>query len=433
MTTELPTGSELQRVQVCIGSAALPRVNEVTEYGSYGTKAHKFLEDLVKAGGPDAISEVLARLANPQDREMLGAIVLDGLPLNPAAYLPEVAFAWWPVNDTARELGRGLERDYRKALPGELVLTVDLAALLDDDAVFIADYKFLFGYVPSPKNNLQLKLGALAAARAWGRTRAVVEIIRPREDARPYRERHEFDSFDLDDIAEELRFLVAKVHRVRQPGAKLELVMGPQCNHCHSNRFCPALTNMVATLGGAVENVGDITQLLTKKTSLTWELKAEELVAAFDRGLNPTTAATAHLRLKAAEYVVERMREALKTYSLHNKVILSDGRVYGPRKKNKDNINGRKAWEMLAERFGQDTAWALSDLKVTKKNLQKQTKVVQKERKDKGEKGPRATLKGILEEFRRDLLQRGGLQVISGQEVREYTPGDDEGEDDGDE
>lgn len=431
MTTELPTGSELQRVQVCIGSAALPRVNEISEYGSYGTKAHKFLEELLKAGGPDKLGEVLAGVTNPQEREMFGALVLDGLPLDPAGYLAEVAFAWWSLNDTARELGRGIERDYRKALPGEMVLTVDLVSELGDDAVFVADYKFLFGYVPPPRKNLQLKLGALAAARAYGRSRAVVEIIRPREDSKPYRERHEFDSFDLDDIAEELRALVAKVHHVRQPGAKLELVMGPQCNYCQSNRYCPALTGMVSALGGAVENVGDITQLLTKKTSLSWELRAETLIASFDRSLNPTTAATAHLRLKAAEYVLERMREALKTYSLHNKVILPDGRVYGPRPKNVDNINGRKAWEMLAQRFGEETAWALSELKVTKKNLQKQTKVVQKERKEKGEKGPSVTLNGIMEEFRRDLLRRDGLQVISMKEVREHSPGKDE--DDGDE
>lgn len=151
-----------------------------------------------------------------------------------AFWLAEVAFAWDPDKDTARQLPKGEHRDYSDVKPHELAGTADVAWYdLEADAAVIWDFKT--GHDVSYAWP-QLKTLGLMAARAFGAATAVVHCVKLTE-AGAEEESLALDAFQLAVVAGQLSGLLAEV-------ATAEPSPGEHCTsmYCPARAACPATT-----------------------------------------------------------------------------------------------------------------------------------------------------------------------------------------------
>lgn len=322
------TGSGLGRALACVPSVVLPHAPEIREEATRGTHGHEFLMNVSLVGREMALERA------PEDmRPMLEALNLDSLPVKPDAWAAEVAFSYDPATDTARELGRGLSRDYSGAKPGEIPGSADVVGVTDTEAV-VLDWKFGGWNVPPAADNWQLRFYALCAARAYGKPRAVVGIVKLREDGSHWFDRAELDELDLEAVAAELRGLLeralAEEAHVAKGGTP-RTVRGPHCKYCPALPYCPAQTALVREVG----------------------------FASIEPGAPVITAENAPALLEKLE-AVDRLREmmwaALKTYAQGAPVQLPSGEVWGPTETEKEGIDAAKAGLLLAEKYDAQVA-----------------------------------------------------------------------------
>lgn len=146
----------------------------------------------------------------------------------------EVAFAYNPTNDTARELPPSeLHRDYSQAKPDEFTGTADVV-IVRPVAAAIIDWKCgQRRYVTVPKENRQLKLLALAAARAYDVDNVSVTLGFIDSEGGVQVETATFDAFELAAIAGEMCALAAKLAGNPEPQT------GPHCTWCPAVASCP--------------------------------------------------------------------------------------------------------------------------------------------------------------------------------------------------
>jgi hypothetical protein len=163
MTFHLPTGSRLELADTCLGSALYDDgIDETNEWIEHGNAIHSFLEDVVNRGAEEA----LARVEDPAVQAICEQIDLGGLSLEGGgAWAAEVTYAWNFRTGEARELGRGLKRNYGARTPDEIVLTVDRVSLLGDDALIVGDYKTGYRRQRAARRHAQLRM-ALSPRRA---------------------------------------------------------------------------------------------------------------------------------------------------------------------------------------------------------------------------------------------------------------------------
>src|SRR5215471_4720463 len=198
------TASNLWRAFLCLGSAILPKAEATSEAAERGIAIHKYLLDCNRVGQDLAIANVPEKY-----RPACGLIDLTRLPVDPTKYAAEVALAFDARTGKARELHRKGDRYYSQATATEICGTADVVALVDDEVVKVIDYKSGYKTLPAPEANWQFRFLGLAAARAYDRTHALVEMIRIGSDGFPYPIRGELDLWALAETAEELRELYA--------------------------------------------------------------------------------------------------------------------------------------------------------------------------------------------------------------------------------
>lgn len=214
------------------------------EYMDRGNAFHA----LVESGG-DVSREEFASLS-PED----AAIVLnwwEAWIASEWAKVPwrhEVAFAYDPATDTARELTTGGHRDYSLAQPGELVGTADLVHV-DRTAglVWVPDIKTGAQRDLAPiAEHQQLRFLALAAARANGLDAARIVLL-PVDDDGVRPEAHDLDAFDLADEAAKASARMARIPTARP-------TPGGHCTRCPAVTVCPEAAERQEALA-AVEPV----------------------------------------------------------------------------------------------------------------------------------------------------------------------------------
>lgn len=239
----MTTGSGLERHMACAAAAVLPRIwEESGAFAARGTEVHAHLERVSRGMDP---AESLARV-DEEHREAAAAVDLDALAPE-LALSSEVSLAYDPTTDTARVLGQSTGRDYSSVAPDEVPMTLDLAGVAPD-RVIAGDYKTGHVKVTAAADNWQMRGGALAMSRAFGRTVADVQLITIREGRRPWRDRATFDALDLAGFAAELRASMTRVARDRAryaAGEHVEPTEGPWCRYCPSVMACPAKTSAV--------------------------------------------------------------------------------------------------------------------------------------------------------------------------------------------
>lgn len=296
------TGSGFARAEKCAPSTFLPSVQEPSSiYAAAGIAVHRFLCAAMELGPERALEQV-----DEEHRATCSAIDFDSLPhSSPDNWAAEVAFAWSPEFDTARELHRGNgSRDYQLAAD-EIAGTADLIGL-DGDRVVVLDVKTGWAPLGPPSESTQLGFYAVAAARAYGARRAVVGWVRL-ANGTPRYEHAELDEIDLDAMAERLRTIAVNARFAEaehQSNGALKLTTGEHCAHCASFLSCPAKISLARELA-----VSD-GQLLPDT------LDAESVPKVLER-------------LWAIQEVLEKVESTLKEYAAAYPVKLSDGRIYG--------------------------------------------------------------------------------------------------------
>jgi hypothetical protein len=205
-------------------------------------------------------------------RDLCAAIDTDALPVTLAA---EQSVAFSTLSGAARVVGT--RRDYSKATEHEICGTADVVGV-DGDTIYVGDYKTGWGDVTEPASNPQVRFLAMAFARSFGCSAAVVEVIRIREDGTPWRVRAELDALELDLIADEMRalprLLVASEPTISE---------GAHCKYCPAQLHCPAKTQLVRIM--ATGEVGDWLQPTSPMTAemagLAWSrIKAAKAIVA---------------------------------------------------------------------------------------------------------------------------------------------------------
>lgn len=239
------TGSGFERAEKCPPSTFLPHVkSDPSVHAKAGAAVHRYL-CLVSEVGAEAALE----LVDKEFRHICEAIDLSTLPhASPEGWAFEVAFAWDPARDTARELYRGSgERDYGDVEEHEVPGTADVIGLSDEDTVVVLDLKNGWRRLGAPGESLQLGFYAVAAARTTGATRAIVGWVRL-SDGTPKYEWAELDAIDLDAMAERLKAVLQFAAEEKADVTKLELHEGDHCTYCPAFLQCPAKVTLLREL-----------------------------------------------------------------------------------------------------------------------------------------------------------------------------------------
>ena len=382
-----PTASSLERAGRCVGSAILPRVDEVTDAASRGLAIHTFLARVAEVGREEALGEV-----SEEFRPVCAAIDLDVLPTSALEVIAELAVAYDPESGAARELGRNIGRRYPPAGPGEFVGTADIVTLSAAE-VFVADFKTGHGLITPAKENPQLRFLGLAAARLFGRRQLRVSLIRIAEDGTPFFDSADLDALELDAIEEEVRDLARRLDQAKDLltlGEPPPVTTGIHCRRCPSLVYCPGQTALVKKLGGHPEAVAD------------------EIVAA----LTPEQAATAWARMKVVEEVLRRTREALYAYARDNGIHLPNGVVVGEVETHRRQLDGRLAFEVLERLHGHDVARAAVDVEASQASIERALRGVAEATGEKLAKLKRRVMA--------ELEQVGAVSVRTSKVVREH-------------
>ncbi len=329
------TASRLELAEACPGSHVLPWAEAETEWMEAGTIRHRYLYHCATVGREAALS-----LAPADYVDEVRDIDLSDLPVLPGAYAAEVAFAYDLSSGRARELGRGLSREqaYAQLSAGEIGGTADVVALLGEDGVYVADWKGWAWQAPAERH-FQIGFYALAAARAYRRRRAVVELIYLRHGV-ARRDRAELDGFALDALAERLERVdqQLEIAGMALDGSRLEVRAGRWCQRCPALRAgeCPAHARLALQLAKP-------------------DVLAEQIRAT----LRPDTAARAAHLLFAAEAQLATVRSALFAFASTQDVDLGNGAVLGLiERRPKEYVRGEVVEAVLRQLHGPEVAEA---------------------------------------------------------------------------
>lgn len=151
----------------------------------------------------------------------------------------EVAYAICPSGGTARELGRGIKREYKAkgCLRDEIPGTADIV-IVGDNEVTVLDLKT--GRTHEAKYRMQVMALAFAAARVHRVTRARAGILRANEQVVEVEGLVSLDSDQLDWLGSELKILHARADRTPHAGDWCKTL------YCKGRKACPAAKEYAA-------------------------------------------------------------------------------------------------------------------------------------------------------------------------------------------
>ncbi len=363
----LPTLSALPLLSVCPGAGALPWIGSVSEAANLGNALHEIQEKAIGAGcaGPDlpvaafADTETRWRLTG-RELERFRVLAMNFRPNTPVGAIAEVPLALLSGGSAVR-LASGGRGQYPEA-PEDAILAGSLDVVWSEPEPLVFPWAqrptVRAGSVPSyvdwktgdednvatPRQNWQIKGGALLLARWIGTTEAIAGPCFVEPGPGRWDLAH-FDEADLDQIETDLLELLVRVRKacvaVEQGGVP-ELVTGGHCEYCPARAACPAWTAPVLAL------MGDPDGMLLP-------LSHEQVTRAAE--LLPVLRSLEKLCEGAAKY-------GAATYG---PLELKSGKLYGPATETRAKLATRATYQALAELVGDEKA----DLafRVTKEGL----------------------------------------------------------------
>ena len=400
----LPSASKLQLALSCPASQVLPVVDSEWAAGESGREKHAALADWVTAP-PDAKLDLPAQMA-----AWLETVTEYADEMRHPDTISEMALTYDVATGQARHLGANLGRAYPERTPSEFYGALDYVRH-DGDSVMVADLKTGMSDVPHPARNMQLRFGALAAARHFGVESARVGILHAPEGRTPWWSWATLDAFELEMAAAELRTLAERIGYARndaQRGKTPRLTVGEHCTYCPARHGCPARVAMAKRLAGEPEKVVlDLRALLT-----------------------PETSALALARWQAASRALHEVGAALHAYAAESPIPLGDGRVWGPRESEREVIDAERAWPVLVERYGVEVARAAMSIDTSKAGVSRAMAVLRESMRGAAERprgvgDGRVTLKSLNEDALRALREAGCVtsKTTKSFEVYAVAPG----------
>ena len=330
----LPTASGLDRAFACIGSAVLPRVKDAqTKQAARGTTLHRFVQVAREKNRADALAEI----DDDDLRAQAAAIDLDSLPLGAES---EVALAYNPTTGEAKRLDIG-QREYPESADW-FYGTADLIGVAND-TVYVDDMKTGRAVVAA-RDGWQLRFLAVAAARYMGASAARVSFRYLNSDGTWRQDSAEFDGFDLDSFADDLKKLYLRIHaayRAYLAGVMPDFATGSHCTYCKSQPVCPAQTSIVRAF------IPSLGELVTKLEAMT-----------------PQQRGQAYENFKVAEGLMETADKAFRALAAQEEIPLSNGKILKEVYSQRYKANSGAAL-FIANTYNVEMLAACSDVKLT--------------------------------------------------------------------
>jgi hypothetical protein len=404
------TFSALPRAFACRMSTVLPRVDHESDDAREGTIRHRFFQvisEQLQAGKPLEDARELALAEVPDDlRQGLEAIPVETLGLADTA--AEVAVAFDVATGEARELGRGIGRQYAEAAEAlgnplrdtEVCGSLDRLGFIGQWGLKVADFKGR-SHSRRPSQDAQLLAGALAASRIYGRHDVELEIARV-IDGEVYAKTERIDILEVDSFETRLAELRTRIEQDRAAfaaGDLPEAEVSSHCRYCPSMRYCPAQMAIArAVIGGDSDEINAI-------------------VRVGQAYITPETAPRLHALVAQGEKVLEIVKDALREFARATPFPLGDGRWYGvpPESKEREIVDGPAAARVLTELFGADAAKAGTKVEVTLTGVEAAVKA---DLAAHPERAKRGAIKEGKERAEQLLSERGLLRISYGGKVK---------------
>ncbi len=337
------TGSKAHRVWKCPSSAVLPQVAEdetIHEPArNKGKGIHGYLEVVGEVGA------IVAQAGVGEDLlPLVKAIDLDDVPVGLST---EVAFAWnWRTN-TARELGRNINRCYELADPpvdpdSEIALTMDLIGVQGRRG-YCGDYKSGHGKYPAPDMFGQTLLGACCARSVFDLDECVVELIHIHDDGDNHKSRRLLDEWDMDAFAREFQRSMLQVERWEREyerTGQVGAIEGPWCQYCPAFMACPAKVALIHAIPAELMAFG------AAPNAETGALELREGV------ISVRNAADVWMMLERISDIVSKAKAQVRGIAFFEDVELPDGRVLGKQVTERRHLNAEIAAQVIEKRYG---------------------------------------------------------------------------------
>jgi hypothetical protein len=395
----LTSGSGLERHIHCRMSNVLERAFDAdgSEHATRGVEAHAHLQ---RVGGGMEEQESLD-MVDEHHRDACAGIDLDEL-RDVLGLTAELTLAYRPMEDTARVLGVGLEREYEAAgiEPDEIPVTMDVVGLDGNPPTRGSVYDFKTGWakLAMAGRNWQMRGGALALSRAFDVDVVDAQLIYLREGVPARRDRAVFTAADLAGFAAEsrARWILALEDRARRErtGDLPDATQGSWCRFCPSYHACPPKIGLVRSLVIDAESHALIP---------AGAMRADEIADAFKRLQD----LKAPLKLlERALYAAARERPVLlERQADGTEIWLGTKLVESP-----ERIDAVKAREVVREMLDDKAVDEVSVYEVTKGRLEAAIKT--RVPKGKGAEKMRAVLG--------ELRKRGGAHRPTKHDVVVY-------------
>lgn len=402
------SGSRIHRVWKCPASAALPQIDSEDEPSparDRGSKIHAFLERVGAVGRDQALAEC----GDAELYPLLVSIDTDALPVHLAC---EVAYAWNWKTGKARELGRGIGRNYElTAAPptdDEIPATLDLVGYAPRVG-YVGDYKTGHSRLPAPDRNGQLLLGALCVQSVHGCDECVVELIHLHRDGDHHRVRRTVDSWELGAFAAELGAAMGQVEHWRaeyEAGREVSAREGSHCDHCPAFNACPAKTALIRAIPRELTAIG-----------VSQELDERGKFVMHGGAITASNASAIWMLLERLQDVIDRAKqEVCGIAAVAGEIALPDGRVIGRLQTERRVLDGRIGAEVIEERYGRQTRDEVVELKLSITALQK---AVAKHIKP----GQKVTGRdGVLDLVLAEIERRGGVGLNTTDSIKPHVP-----------
>jgi hypothetical protein len=218
----------------------------------------------------------------------------------------------------------------------------------------------------------------VAAAKAFGRSEAVVEIVRA--DRAP--DSATLDSIDLDAWEQRIRRIWQAAH-----ASEPRIVAGDACWRCACLSRCPAHLSLALALadGSAFKELPTL-ELTVPAVARGWEM------------------------LKKAKALLGEIERTYRAFAAGEPVPLANGKTLSEVEKKRESLSGRIAFEVLRERCGQDVAQAACEVETSKAAIQRAIKDV----------ALKGTAAGVLRDVLDEIGKRNGIvqKITHGVEER---------------
>lgn len=318
MTNTQLTASRIELASKCPGSQAHEPVETTNDAAERGTAIHDYIATLLSRGdAPLPRNEDARTVCELLDTEQ---ILKAAVPDARVEYRVELGLYLSPASGDSSGAGileGSYHRDYSGAPEGSIPGTADVIAV-EDGQVLVTDWKTGARELPHPADNYQLRFLGLAAARAFGKDAATVQMVAIREDGSiDTREAH-LTHDDLGEIEAELASIARRVEHARNGDPVYKTGI-----HC---RYCPALPHCPAVAGAA-----------------------QAILEGPPEEMTPRRAAELWSNLQAVEAAAKKSREALQEYVYARPIPTEAGKELKVVETRRETIDSSKAFAILSE------------------------------------------------------------------------------------